>query len=328
MLDTRKDSAMSIFAELSRGRRSRFSARLSPLVRREARWGLLFLSPWIVGFLAFTLLPILASLGLTFTNYTLTQSEPPQFVGLANYRTLIADPQVWASLLVTIKYGAIALPVGMILPLAIALLMNNQYLVGKSIFRTLFYFPFIIPFVAAVFIWKAMINPEFGWINYWLSGLGVQNPPRWINDPNWVYPGYVIIGLWGIGNAMVINLAALQSVPTELYDSAKIDGAGAWSRLIHITLPMISPVLFYLLILNIVGLFQYFLVPLVVNNGTGEPGGATLFYNLVLYKTFFTYQNMAYGSTMAWLLFVIILLVTLVLFRTANRWVYYAGEVR
>lgn len=319
---------MSMFAQFSRLRKGGQFTKLSPLARREAGWGLIFLSPWIFGFLALTLLPILASLALTFTNFTLTQDQPARFVGLANYRTLLVDSQVWASLLVTIRFGAIALPVGLILPLALALLMNNKYLVGKSLFRTLFYFPYIIPFVAAIFIWRQMISPEYGWINDWLRGLGVQNPPRWLYDTTWVYPGLVILGLWGIGNAMVVNLAALQNVPTELYDSAKIDGAGAFARLIHITLPMISPVLFYLLILEVVGLFQYFLVPLVVNNGTGEPGGATMFYNLYLYKTFFAYQNMAYGSTMAWLLFAIILLVTLVLFRTANRWVYYAGEVR
>ena len=319
---------MGMLTEFSRPRRSGRITNLSPLARREAGWGLLFVSPWIIGFLAFTLIPIAASLVLTFTNYTLTQSASAHFVGLENYRTLIADSQVWSSLLVTIRFGAIALPVGMLLPLALALLMNNKYLIGKPLFRTLFYFPYIIPFVAAIFIWGAMINPEFGWINYWLRGLGVQNPPRWLNDTTWVYPGLVILGLWGVGNAMVINLAALQGVPTELYDAAKIDGAGGFARLIHITLPMISPVIFYLLILEVVGLFQYFVVPLVVNHGTGEPGGATMFYNLYLYKTFFAYQNMAYGSTMAWLMFVIILLVTLVLFRTANRWVYYAGELR
>jgi multiple sugar transport system permease protein len=319
---------MNMLAQFSRLRKDGRITKLSPLARREAGWGLLFLSPWLFGFLAFTLIPIVASFVLTFTNYTLTQDEPARFVGLANYRTLIADSQVWASLLVTIRFGLVALPIGLLLPLALALLMNNKYLVGKSLFRTLFYFPFIIPFVAAIFIWQGMLSSDFGWINYWLRGLGVQNPPRWLNDPNWVYPGYVILGLWGIGNAMVINLAALQSVPTELYDSAKIDGASTFDRLIHITLPMISPVVFYLLILEVIGLFQYFLVPLVVNNGTGEPGGATKFYNLYLYKTFFTYQNMAYGSTMAWLMFVIILLVTLVLFRTARHWVYYAGEVR
>jgi ABC-type sugar transport system permease subunit len=319
---------MSILTQFSRPRKVGRITELSPLARREAGWGLLFLSPWILGFLGFTLIPIVASFVLTFTNYTLTQSESTHFVGLANYRTLIGDSQVWSSLLVTLKFGLIALPVALILPLALALLMNNKYLVGKSFFRTLFYFPYIIPFVAAIFIWQAMLNPEFGWINYWLRGLGIQNPPRWIGDTTWVYPAYVILGLWGVGNAMVINLAALQGVPTELYDSATIDGAGAWARLRHITLPMISPVLFYLLILEVVGLFQYFVVPLVVNHGTGDPGGATMFYNLYLYKTFFTYQNMAYGSTMAWLMFVIILLVTLVLFRTANRWVYYAGETR
>lgn len=319
---------MNMLAPFARTRKAGRVTRLSPLVRREAGWGVLFLSPWLIGFLAFTLIPIVASFGLTFTSYTLTQSDSLRFVGLANYRTLIADSQVWSSLLVTLKYGAIALPVGLILPLALALLMNNKYLVAKSLFRTLFYFPYIIPFVAAIFIWREMINPETGWLNYWLRALGVQNPPTWMNDVHWVYPALVILGLWGVGNAMVINLAALQSVPTELYDSAKIDGAGAFARLIHITLPMISPVLFYLLILEVVGLFQYFLVPLVVNHGTGEPGGATTFYNLYLYKTFFAYQNMAYGSTMAWLMFVIILLITLVLFRTANRWVYYAGETR
>lgn len=319
---------MNMLAEFSRTRKSGSLTRLSPLARREAGWGLVFLSPWLIGFLAFTLIPIVASLALTFTNFTLTQSGPARFVGLANYRALIADPKVWESLLVTVRFGMIALPVGLFLPLALALLMNNKYLVAKPLFRTLFYFPYIIPFVAAIFIWQTMINPEFGWINQWLRGLGVQNPPGWLNDTAWVYPALVILGLWGIGNAMVINLAALQGVPTELYDSAKIDGAGSFAQLIHITLPMISPVVFYLLILEVVGLFQYFLVPLVVNHGTGEPGGATLFYNLYLYKTFFTYQNMAYGSTMAWLMFVIILLITLVLFRTANRWVYYAGEVR
>ncbi len=319
---------MNMLAQFSRPRKAGRATKLSPIARREAGWGLLFLSPWIIGFLVFTFIPIAASFGLTFTNYTLTQEQPVSFVGLANYRTMLADSQVGGSLLVTLKFGLIALPVGMILPLALALLMNNTYLVAKPLFRTLFYFPYIIPFVAAIFIWQQFISPETGWVNYWLRGLGVQNPPTWLLDIHWVYPALVLLGLWGVGNGMVINLAALQGVPTELYDSAKIDGAGAFARLRHITLPMISPVLFYLLILEVVGLFQYFLVPLVINNGTGEPGGATMFYNLYLYKTFFTYQNMAYGSTMAWLMFVIILLVTLVLFRTAKYWVYYAGEVR
>jgi multiple sugar transport system permease protein len=175
-----------------------------------------------------------------------------------------------------------------------------------------------------------MLNPESGWINRFLEYVGVPNEslPQWANDVNWVYPTYVIMGIWGVGNAMLIMLAGLQGVPTELYDAAKVDGASPWKIFWNITFPMISPVIFYNLILNIVGLFQYFLVPLVVNNGTGRPGGATLFYNLYLYKTFFTFQNMSYGSTLAWFLFLIILLVTVILFSTAKYWVYYAGEAR
>jgi multiple sugar transport system permease protein len=197
-------------------------------------------------------------------------------------------------------------------------------------FRSMFYMPYIVPFVAAVFLWGGMLNPESGWINRALIGLGVprESVPTWANDVTWVYPTYVIMGIWGIGNAMLIMLAGLQGVPTELYDAAKVDGANGWHTFWKITFPMISPVIFYNIVLSVVGLFQYFLVPLVVNQGTGRPGGATFFYNLYLYKTFFTYQDMSYGSTLAWFLFAVILVITMVLFGTAKYWVYYAGESR
>lgn len=206
--------------------------------------------------------------------------------------------------------------------------MNNRNLKGQMFFRSMFYMPYIVPFVAAIFIWGGMLNSESGWINRVLLYFGVpkQSVPLWINDVNWVYPSYVILGIWGIGNAMLIMLAGLQGVPTELYDAATVDGANGWQTFWKVTFPMISPVIFYNLVLSIVGLFQYFLVPLVVNAGNGNPGGATYFYNLYLYKTFFTFQNMSYGSTLAWFLFVLILLVTMVLFGTAKYWVYYAGE--
>jgi multiple sugar transport system permease protein len=208
--------------------------------------------------------------------------------------------------------------------------MNNKHLKGQFIFRTLFYMPYIVPFVASVFLWGGMLNTETGWINRVLIAMGMakENVPQWANDVNWVYPTYVIMGIWGIGNAMLIMLAGLQGVPTELYDAAKVDGANTWRTFWSITFPMISPVIFYNLTLNIIGLFQYFLVPLVVNNGTGRPGGATMFYNLYLYKTFFTYQDMSYGSTLAWFLFIIILIITVTLFATAKYWVYYAAEAR
>lgn len=297
------------------------------MARREALIGLAFISPWLIGFFIFTLLPMLATITFTFTNISLS-TEGTRFVGLQNYLTLVRDAQVRQSLLITLKFALIALPVGMMVPLGLALFMNSKYLYGKPFFRTFFYFPYVIPFVAAIFIWGAVINPETGWINLILERLGVSNPPKWLEDTTWVYPGLVILGIWGIGNAMLINLAALQGVPTELYDAAKIDGAGYWATLFNVTMPMISPVIFYNLLLTVVGLFQYFLAPLVLNQGTGRPGGATMFYNLYLYKTFFTYQNMAYGATLAWLLFLVILLVTIGLFRSSRYWVYYAGGTR
>jgi len=299
---------------------------------------MLFLSPWIFGFLAFTLIPMLATLFFSFLNLKITDGilSKPDFAGLENYQQLLKDPQVWStgatpgSLWVTIKFGLFALPIGIFLPLGIAVLMNNKHLKGQMFFRSMFYMPYIVPFVAAVFLWGGMLNPESGWINRTLIALGVarESVPTWANDVNWVYPTYVIMGIWGIGNAMLIMLAGLQGVPTELYDAAKVDGANSWHTFWKITFPMISPIIFYNIVLSVVGLFQYFLVPLVVNQGTGRPGGATFFYNLYLYKTFFTYQDMAYGSTLAWFLFLVILVITIVLFGTAKYWVYYAGESR
>lgn len=313
--------------------------RLTEVKRREMREGLLFISPWLVGFFAFTLLPILASLLFSFMDIKITDSilSTPNFVGLKNYSNLMQDPQIWrggsqtsGSMWITVKFGLIALPVSILLPLAIALLMNSPYLRGAMAMRSLFYMPYIIPFVAAIFLWGGMLNTETGWINRALLAVGLPKGylPGWTNDVNWVYPAYVLMGIWGIGNAMLIMLAGLQGVPTALYDASKVDGANVWQTFRNVTFPMISPVIFFNLVLSIVGLFQYFLVPLVVNNGTGRPGGATMFYNLHLYKTFFVFQNMSYGSAMAWLLFIIILVVTVFLFRTARYWVYYAGESR
>lgn len=312
--------------------------KMSPLTRREMFLGLGFLSPWIIGFLAFTVIPMIASLIFSFMDLKITDGifTTPKFVGLQNYIQMAQDPQVWStgatkgSMWITVKFGLIALPVGIFVPLGLALLMNNKHLKGQNLFRSLFYMPYIVPFVASVFLWGGMLNPETGWINRALMELGMPKAslPTWANDINWVYPTYVIMGIWGVGNAMLIMLAGLQGVPTELYDAAQMDGANTWDTFWNVTFPMISPVIFYNLVLSVVGLFQYFLVPLVVNNGTGRPGGATLFYNLYLYKTFFVYQDMAYGSTLAWVLFAVILVVTVALFSTAKYWVYYAGDSR
>ena len=320
--------------------------KLSPLARREFKHGMVFLSPWIFGFLAFTLLPMLATLFFTFIDLKITDGilSTPKFVGLANYRQLFNDgqaglnPSTWfqrgtpGALGVTVMFGAIALPVGILVPLGLALLMNNKHLMGRMFFRSMFYMPYIVPFVAAVFLWGGMLNSETGWINRFLMALGVPRGslPDWISSTAWyqIYPAYVLLSIWGIGNAMLIMLAGLQAVPTELYDAARVDGANGWQTFWKVTFPMISPVIFYNVTLGMVELFQYFLVPLVFAEGTGRPGGMTMFYNLYLFKTFFVFQNMSYGATLAWALFVIILLATIVLFGTAKYWVYYAGEAR
>jgi multiple sugar transport system permease protein len=300
--------------------------RLKPLARREARWGYTFLLPWIIGFLAFTLIPMIVSLAFTFTNVNLAQTEPLAFVGLKNYQQLFADSQTWQSLAVTFRFAALNLPIAIVIPFIVALALNSPLLRGAAIFRTLFFLPYVIPFVSGILIWQSMLNLETGWVNAFLRLIGVDNPPNWLQEPSLVYPSLVFLGIWGIGAGVIVNLAGLRGIPTELYDAARIDGAGWWAQLRNVTLPMMSPVIFYTLVLGIVDVLQYFLVPLVLYNGTGEPNGTTFFFNLYLYKQFFTFQNMSYGATLAWLLFAITLAITLVLFRTSRRWVYYAGE--
>jgi ABC-type sugar transport system permease subunit len=300
--------------------------RRSPLARREALWGYLFISPWVIGFLVFTLAPMVASLGFTFTNLSLAQEQPLAFVGLHNWQTMLADHQAWESLGVTFKFAMLQLAMIMVLPFLLAIGLNSRNLKGPSAFRVLFFLPYVIPFVSGVLIWQGMLNLETGWLNGFLRFIGIQNPPNWLNDTASIYPALVFIGIWGIGAGIIVNLSGLRGVPSELYDAANIDGAGWWGSLRNVTLPLMSPVLLYTLILGIVEVLQYFLVPLVINNGTGEPGGTTAFFNLYLYKTFFTYQNMAYGATLAWLLFAVTLAIALVVFRTSRRWVYYAGE--
>ena len=317
-------------ADLAIAQRSRISRprlrKLKPLERREALWGLLFISPWLVGFTLFTFLPTIATLIFSFTNLNLSSSAPFAFVGLKNYQDLLADPQVWASLKVTFTFAALGLPVTLIVPFTVAVMLNSASLRGASLFRVLIFLPYVVPFVAGVLIWQNTLLPDTGWLNEFLRAIGIANPPDWLNDPTWIYPGLVLVGLWGIGGAVIINLAGLKNVPTELYDAVKIDGGAWWAAMRHVTLPLMSPVIFYSLTLGVVEVMQYFLVPFVLKNGTGEPGGTTYFLNLYIYKNFFTFQRMSYGATLAWLLFVVTLLLTLALFASARKWVYYAGE--
>ena len=271
---------------------------------------------------------MVATFAFTLTNINLAQDEPLQFVGLRNYQTLIGDKQARDALGVTIKFALLALPVAVVLPFAVALLLHSRNLRGSGAFRVLFFLPYVVPFVAGVLIWGGMLEQQSGWVNGFLRLIGIADPPSWLDDPAWIYPGLVIMGIWGIGAGMIVYIAGLKGIPTEYYDAAKIDGAGAWATLRHVTIPMISPVIFYTLVLGIVEVLQYFLVPLVLKNGTGQPGGSTLFFNLYLYKNFFSFQDMSYGATLAWLLFAVTLAITAVLFWASRRWVYYAGEAR
>lgn len=295
------------------------------LERRQKIWGLIFLSPWIVGFLIFTFVPMITSLVLSFTDYDLLNPNEINFTGLANYAKLISDPQVLASTGATLQFALLGLPIAILVPILMAALLTSRRLWGRRLFTTLFYMPYMVPVVSAVFIWQGFLNQESGWLNRFLAVIGIQGP-NWINSVEWIYPAMVIIGIWGLGNYMLTTIAGMQGVPTELYEAARVDGAGAFTTFRMITLPMISPVIFYNLILSVIGIFRYFEIPYILGRGQGQPGGATLFYNIYIYKTAFTYQNMGYGSTLAWALFMVAIIVTGILFVTQRRWVYYSGE--
>ncbi len=297
----------------------------SDLMRQQRRWGWIFLSPWIIGFLLFTAAPIILSFGFTFTDFTLAHPEAMKFVGLENWRRLFTDPVALTALGVTIRFALLAVPVGLFVPLGMAVLLNSKRLRGVRLFRTLFYLPYMVPGVSAIFIWLSFLNGQTGWLNRALRLGGVADPPNWLQDEGWILGGFLLIGLWGAGNAMLTMLATMQGVPTELYEAAEVDGASSWHRFIKITLPMISPVIFYNLVLSVIGLMQYFEIPWIITEGTGRPGNAAYFFNMHLYKTAFLFQDMGYGATQAWLIFLVALVLTIILFGTARRWVYYAS---
>lgn len=298
--------------------------RSATLMDQQRRWGWIFLSPWIFGFTVFTAAPIVASLIFTFTDFNLA-NPTITFVGLRNWELLFTDPLTITALLVTLKFAIIALPVGILLPLGLATLLNSKFLAGKRLWRTLFYMPYMVPIVSTVFIWQSFLNGQNGWLNRMLRLIGFADPPNWLQDANWILPALVLIGIWGVGNAMLTMLATMQGVPTELFEAADVDGANAWTKWRNITLPMITPVIFYNIVLTVIGLMQYFVVPYIVTLGTGQPGTSAYFFNMHLYKTAFTYANMGYGAAQAWLIFIVALALTIGLFATARRWVYYAS---
>jgi multiple sugar transport system permease protein len=297
----------------------------SALTRRQVKWGLIFISPWIFGFIVFTLIPMIVSLYYSFTAYDLLKPEAITFVGLSNYAKLFTDPVLQGAVGVTVRFALISIPFAIIFPLGLALLVNSEDLFGKPVYRTLFYMPSMIPVVVGVMVWGGVLNSDTGWLNVALKSLFNIDGPRWFQDEFWVLPALTIMGFWGVGSAMLTMLAGLQNVPTELYDASKVDGANAAERFMNVTWPMITPIIFYNLMLAVIGSFQYFAQAYIISNGRGDPNGATMFYNLYLYRTAFNFRDMGYGATLAWAMFIIVLILTIILFQTQKRWVYYAG---
>lgn len=301
--------------------------RFWTMSRREAAWAYFFISPWIVGLIAFTAGPMLASLYFSFTEYNIV--DAPLWSGLSNYRELFSDALFWKSLQVTVYYASLALPLGLAFGFFLALLLN-QKIVGVNLWRTLYYLPSVIAGVAVALMWMRVFNPRVGLLNPMLAKVGIKGP-GWLQDPDWAMPALVIMSLWGVGGSMIVYLAGLQGVPTALYDAAKVDGANLWQRFWRVTLPMVTPVIFYNLVMGMIGAFQYFTTVYVIGSANGNVGGparATLFYNLYLYQNAFKYFDMGYASAMAWILLIIVLTLTMLVFRSSALWVYYEGELK
>ena len=292
--------------------------------RRQAIAFFLFLAPWIVGFLVFQLGPMVASAVLMFHDYDIL--SPPRWSGLANLRKmLLEDDLFWKALRVTALYTAAAVPIHVVLGYSLALLLNRE-VHGLSFWRTAYYLPAIVPVVATSYLWGWMLNKDFGPLNGLLWALLGIRGPSWLGSQEWVIPAFVLMAAWTSGGGLVLYLAAMQQVPTAYYDAAKVDGANAWQRLRHITLPMTSFVIFFTFVTGVIGTFQVFTAGFVLTDG--GPNNASLFYVLYLYKVGWKFLQMGYAATLAWLLFVLILGLTVVMLLTSKRWVYYEGEER
>jgi multiple sugar transport system permease protein len=295
--------------------------------RRETLAALLFISPWLVGFVVFTVWPVVYSAYLSLTDYDVINA--PRFVGLDNYTAMFDDPKIALSLGNTLVFTALMVPLHIVASLALALLLLRAVR-ASGFFRTVFFLPKMTPAVAVGVLFLLLFNGQDGLVNRALALVGIHGP-YWTTDPFWVKPGLVLISLWTIGSSIVILLAALKNVPTELYESARIDGANSWQQTMRITVPMISPTLFFLVIINTIYGFQYFTEAYTAFFGSGNTtygNDAALFYVIYLFQQGFQYLHMGYASAMAWLLFVVILAFTVLQFALSRRLVYYEGETR
>ena len=299
---------------------------MSRLARREALTGWIFALPWVLGFLVFTAAPMLFSLYASFTRYPIT--SPPRWTGLENYASLFQDEQFYQALGNTLWMVGVKTPLVVAVALGLAVLLNQRLPLGK-LFQTAVYLPTILGGAAAIFLWRWIMAPE-GLLNRGLALLGIAGP-AWFVDPAWTKPGMVVMGLWWIGGPVLIFLAGLRGIPEHLYEAAELEGASLWQKTRHVTLPLLSPTIFFVMVTTVIGTFQIFTSAYLLIDGeaaTGGPGGSLLFYVLYLYGRAFGQVGaggfqMGYASALAWVLFAIILLITLVQWRLSKRWVHY-----
>jgi multiple sugar transport system permease protein len=292
------------------------------MARGEAIRGYLFIAPAVLGFLIWVAGPMIFSAWLSLTEWDLLR--PPEFVGLSNYQAMLQDRLFWQALGVTAYFTLVSVPLFQALAFAIALLMNVKVR-GIALFRTVYYLPSIVPVVANAMLWAWVFNSDFGLLNAGLRALGLPKV-LWLQDPRWAMPALITMSLWGVGGAMLIYLAGLQGVPQQLYEAAEIDGANHWQQFVHVTVPMVSPVLFFNLLMGLIGALQTFTQGYIITNG--GPQNSTLFYALYLYRRAFTDFRMGYAAALAWVLFAIVLALSVLVFRYLGRQVYYEEDGR
>jgi multiple sugar transport system permease protein len=298
----------------------------SPKTRRNFRIGISFISLWIIGFLAFNLYPIVASLYYSFTEYHIM--KPKLWIGLDNYALVFQDPLFIKALSNTLYMVVFGVSLSLILSFSCAVLLNFK-IRGQSIYRVIYFLPSIVPTVAGTLLFLWVLNPQMGFLHTTLGKIGIVGPD-WFKDPSWSKPGLIILSLWGMGQGIVVYLSGLQDVPISLIESAELDGASWWQRLRYITIPMVSPITLFLLIMGVIGMFQYFTQAYVFAAGSGSMGGvlgsplhSTLFYSVYLWNVGFMQLNLGYASALAWIMLILIMICTYFLLRSSRRWAYY-----
>ena len=293
----------------------------SPRVRNTF-YGVVFALPWLIGICVFWIYPTLASAYYSFTEFNAVQT--PKWVGLRNYVELFTeDPEFVQAIWNTLYFAGVSIVLAILFAFGLAMLLNAR-VHFQTVYRTIYFLPTLVPEVALALVWVYLFTPITGLVNLPFDWLGLKGP-CWLTCPQWSIPTLILLALWIIGQQIILYLAGLQDVPQELYDASEVDGANFWRKLWNVTIPMMTPVIFFHLVTSVIGAMQFFAIPYVMTGGTGFPAGTTMFYSIYLYKNAFHYFSMGYASAMAWLLFLITLAITLVIFRSARLWVYYAG---